>query len=288
MDIPRKVVESTDRQWLNTLNLLERMATFSIAGDLNLWRLQNGQLVEHHKLEPRGDRTTTQLYLKGRELLDQEENIEAAREALTKAIENFDRHAIAYERRGFTNYLLGNFEDAFYDYNKSINISPSRPAPYYGRGVVQLKKNNDPEAAAADFLEVTKKAIPHQEIYWLARAMRGDAMLELGNHKEAQREYRFFLRRKQDLKKLRRLDRRIAINLAESLIATDQTTEALPFFEKALDAVADKKALADSEIHYRYAKLLRQLNKEGWEDQAHQAIELGCEEASELLSLQVA
>ncbi|MEM9836461.1 MAG: hypothetical protein AAF828_08160 [Bacteroidota bacterium] len=230
MDVPRKVVEGTDRQWLNTLNLLERVATFSIAGDLNLWRLQNGKLIEHHTLEPRGDRTTTQLYIRGRELLDQKDNVEAAKEALTKAINNFDRHSIAYERRGFTNYLLANYQDALYDYNKSIDISPSRPEPYYGRGVLHLAKLNDPTSAAEDFDKVTRFAIPHQEVYWLARAQRGDALVQLARHKEAQREYGFFLRRKQDLAKLRRLDRRIAFDMAQSLIASGDRKGAIAYY----------------------------------------------------------
>lgn len=288
IDIPRKVVESTDRQWLNTLNLLERISTFSIAGDLNLWRLQGGNLVDHQKLEPRGDRTTTQLYLKGRELLDQEENAEAARDALTKAIDNFNRHSIAYERRGYTNYLLGNYPDALYDYNKSIDISPSRPAPYYGRGVVQLKKNNKPEAAAADFDKVTKLAIPHQDIYWLARAMRGDALILLDRHTEAQREYRFFLGRKQDLEKLRRLDRRIATSMGKSLASTGNHEGAIENYERALNAAEDPKAPSVGEICYHYAVSLRKLDRKEWEDMAKRSAQDGYKEAKELLSRQAA
>lgn len=261
MDVPRKVVEGSDRQWLNTLNLLERIATFSIAGDLNLWRLQGGTLVEHHTLEPRGDRTTTQLYLHGRQLLDQKDRTSEARDALTKAIENFDRHSIAYERRGYTNYLLANYKDALYDYSKSIDISPSRPEPYYGRGVVYLKKMSETEKAAADFEAVTRFAIPHQEIYWLARAMRGDALTSLGRHTDAQREYRFFLGRKQDLEKLRRLDRRIAINMAQSLIESGKRKDAKDYFDRALNAMADEKAPSEAEIKKMQSENLRALGE---------------------------
>lgn len=284
MDIPRKVVESSDRQWLNTLNLLERMATFSIAGDLNLWRLQDGELLEHHTLEPRGDRTTTQLYIEGRKLLDRKENVEAAKEALTKAIDNFDRHSIAYERRGFTNYLLANFKDALYDYNKSIDISPSRPEPYYGRGVLYLRKMDNPAAAAEDFDKVAKFAIPHQEVYWLARAQRGDAFIQLGMHAEAQREYGFFLRRKQDIGKLSQLDRRVAFELAQSLIVTGKRKEANAFFENAIQQLEDKKAPANEEIQYYHAKNLRELGDKKWEALAKESAKAGFELAKELLS----
>lgn len=285
MDIPRKVVPATDRQWLNTLNLLKRMSTFSIAGDLNLWRLQGSKMVEHHLLEPRGDRTTTQLYIKGRELLDKEEDLAEAKEALTKAIENFDRHSIAYERRGFTNYRLNNFSDALYDYNKSIKISPSRPAPFYGRGIILLLHQDQAEEAAADFEQVTRLAIPHQDIYWLARAMRGDALLKLGRTEEARKEYRFFLNRKQDLDKLRRLDRRIAFTLATLLAKQENCKEALPYFERSLAAEEDKKANPEGEIRYEFAKCLRTLGDDRWEKEAKLAIKLGHKAAEELFSL---
>ncbi len=262
IDIARKVVEATDREWLNTLNLLERIATFGIAGNLNLWRLQDGQLLEHHVLEPRSDRTTTQLFQEGRDLMDHEDKLNEAKEALSKAIENYDRHSLAYERRGFTNYQLANYQDALYDYTKSINISPSRPEPYYGRGVLYYKKLNDLPAAAADFETVTKLAIPYQSIYWLARALRGDVLLQLGQIGEAQREYKLFSGRKQDtIESLKRLDRRVAIALAQTLIHEGKRKEAKPFLEKALQSAADPKALSTEAIQQLHDDNLRQLGE---------------------------
>ncbi|PHI18491.1 hypothetical protein CEQ90_17580 [Lewinellaceae bacterium SD302] len=285
LDVPRKVVPATDRQWLNTLNLLTRVSTFSIAGDLNLWRLQGGQMKEHHVLEPRGDRTTTQLYLKGRELLDQEEKFSEARDALTKAIESFERHSIAYERRGYTNYQLQNYKDALYDYEKSIKISPSRPAPHYGRGLVNLLHVDRTEVAVEDFEKVTKLAIPHQDIYWLARAMRGDALMKLDRQEEAFKEYRFFLGRKQDLVKLRKLDRRVASTLAIGLAENGKCNDAITYFEKSLEAQEDHKAAPEGEIRFRFAKCLREIGDKRWKDEGKKAVELGHKAAEELFSL---
>jgi tetratricopeptide (TPR) repeat protein len=285
MDIPRKVLPASDRQWLNTLNLLKRMSTFSIAGDLNLWRLQGGRMVEHHLLEPRGDRTSTQLYIRGRDLMDQEDTLAEAKVALTEAIEHFERHSIAYERRGFTNYQLRNYKDALYDYNKSIKISPSRPAPYYGRGLVNLMHEDNAKASIDDFEQVTKLAIPHQDIYWLARAMRGDALLKTGQAEEAFKEYRFFLNRKQDLVKLRKLDRRIADSVASAMAEEGKCKEALTYFEKALAAQDDEKAEPEGDIRYRFATCLKTLKDKRWEAEAKRAAELGNKDAESLFSL---
>lgn len=283
LDVPRKVVEGTDRQWLNTLNLLKRIASFSIAGDLRLWRLQDKQLLEEHVLEPRGDRTTTQLYLKGRELLDREDKLGEAKDALTEAIENFDRHSVAYERRGQTNYRLHNYKDAQYDYTKSIQISPSRPGPFYGRGLVNLLHLGNPQAAAEDFKMVAKLAIPYQDIYWLAWAMRGDALLQLGQKDAAIASYKFFLNRKQDHKNVRRLNRRVAMTLADLINEQGDCAAALPYYETALEAAADPKAETEAEIRYRYARCLQEIENPAWEEQARAAAEAGHEPARDML-----
>lgn len=262
IDVPRKVLDATNREWLNTLKLLERIATFSIAGNLNLWRLQNGKLLEHHVLEPQTDRTTTQLFEKGRRLMDQQKTLEQAKEALSKAIENYNRHAMAYERRGFTNYQLANYEDALYDYNKSISISPFRPEPYYGRGVVYLKKMGEPTTAIDDFKNVTNLAIPHQDIYWLARALMGDALLLLGKKEEAQREFRMFLNRKQeDIASLKRLDRRIAVKLAAILEEENKRKDADSLYGKALASLEDIKAPSNEDIQQLRQKNLHKLGE---------------------------
>lgn len=267
IDIPRKVLAATNREWLNTLKLLERIATFSIAGNLNLWRLQDGKLLEHHILEPQTDRTTTQLFQEGRDLMDQQDKLEEAKIALSKAIENYDRHAMAYERRGFTNYQLNNYKDALYDYTKSIAISPSRPEPYYGRGVLYFKKLENPTAAISDFETVTQLAIPHQAIYWLARAIMGDALLLLGKEMEAQREFRLFLNRKQDeIAELKRLDRRIAVSLATLLEKEQKRKEADSLYEKALASSEDIKALCSKEIQKLRQNNIRKMGETKQED----------------------
>ncbi|MEM6876984.1 MAG: tetratricopeptide repeat protein, partial [Bacteroidota bacterium] len=209
MDIPRTVVTSTDRQYKNTVNLLERIATFSIAGDLNIWRLNGiGQMMDHRLFEPRADRTTNQLFRKGREMLDQAEHIGEAKELLTKAIDNFERHAVAYERRGVINYKLGNHKDALYDFTKSIKIYASKPESYYGRGLIYFsKEEEDLDKAIADFGTVAKYAIPHQKIYWLAKRMRADALRKAGRTDEARKDYASFVNRKQQLPGLESYDR---------------------------------------------------------------------------------
>lgn len=247
LDVPRTVLPSTERLWLNTLNLMQRVVTFSIAGSINMWRLNAGVLVDHYKLEPKSDRTTVQLFNRGRELVDQRDNEEEALKMMTKVLGRFERHAQAYERRGFVNYRLGNDKDALYDYSKSISINPLMPESHYGRGLVNLRQGNL-EAAAADFEAVTKNSIPHQSIYWIAQVALGDVYSKLGRPADALRVFGMFSKRKQRIASLDRYDRRVAYQLAQLYQAADRPSDAVVALERALASPADSKAPDEADI----------------------------------------
>ncbi len=254
LDVPRTVMPSTERLWLNTLNLLERVVTFSIAGSLNLWRLDAGMMVDHHKLEPKSDRTTVQLFNRGRELVDQHDHEQEALNMMTKVVGRFERHAQAYERRGFVNYRLGNDKDALYDYSKSITINPLMPESYYGRGLVHLRQGQIAEASA-DFEAVTRNSIPHQAIYWMAQVALGDTYLDLGRPADAMRLFSMFSKRKQRIASLDRYDRRVAFQLGQLYVKAGRTNDALAAFEQALAAQADHKAPSVEKIEQELGKL---------------------------------
>ncbi|MCP9237505.1 tetratricopeptide repeat protein [Lewinella sp. JB7] len=255
LDVPRTVMPSTERLWLNTLNLLERVVTFSIAGSLNLWRLDAGVMVDHHKLEPKSDRTTVQLFNRGREMVDQHDNEQEALKMMTKVVSRFERHAQAYERRGFINYRLGNDKDAHYDYTKSISINPLMPESYYGRGLVNVRQG-DIQAAAADFEAVTQNSIPHQSIYWMAQVALGDAYLQLGRPADAMRIFGMFTKRKQRIASLDRYDRRIAYQLGDLYLKSDRSRDAVIALQRALSASADHKAPSEEAIQALLDKAL--------------------------------
>ena len=264
LDIPRRVVVGSERHWLNTLNLMERVVSFSMAGSLNLWRLQAGTILDHHVLEPKSERTTVQLFNRGRQLVTQDEKEEEALAMMTRVVDRFARHAQAYERRGFVNYRLGNIADALYDYNKSLKINPSMPEAHYGRGLVHAK-NEDWEQAAADFEAVTKTSIPHQSIYWMAQVALGDTYLKLGRPADALRVFNLFTKRKQRIASLDRYDRRVNFTFGQLLTKAGRYNDAIAAFEQALAAEADVKAPDENTIRYHYGEALRAA---GQKDQA--------------------
>ncbi len=283
LDIPRIIVNCTDKQWRNTTNLLKQITEFAISGDLNLWRIRETQSTEHLLLEPRGDKSATQAFLRGRQLVDENGREDEAREALSEAIDKFGRHAMAYERRGYVNYRLGNLKDAHYDYTRSLAINASRPEAYYGRALVHRQRGEWAEAAA-DLTEAIRYAIPHQNVYWQARCLKGDALVQLAKLADAAKEYKFFLtRRRPDDDPLLHWERRIFFAYGKILTSLGQYKEAVEAFNRALPSPEHEKAPADAEILLHRGLAAQQLGQKTFVEDWKRAAKQGSERAAELL-----
>lgn len=194
LSVPQQVLMSTEKHWRSTTALLKEVAQYALAGKVGAWWVQNGQILAEHNIEPKSDKTAVSEFIRGRELA-QQGGMESASEALSNAIAKYERNALAYERRGYVNYKLKNFNDALYDFSKSIAINPNNPEPFYGCGKVRMLKN-EWEAAVQDFDAAIKLSLAVQPIHWLARLRKGDSLYRAKRYAEAMTELRFFLQRK--------------------------------------------------------------------------------------------
>jgi tetratricopeptide (TPR) repeat protein len=194
INVPQQTLMSTEKHWRNTTSLLNEVAQYALAGNVGAWWVQNGQVLAECQIEPNSDKVAVSEYLRGRELV-QQGGMEEASIALSNAIEKYERHAAAFERRGYVNYKLKNFNDAHYDFSKSISINPIAPEPFYGRGKIHMIKN-EWEAAAADFDQAIKKSLAVQPMHWLSRLRKGDSLYHAKRYAEAIPELKFFLQRK--------------------------------------------------------------------------------------------
>jgi tetratricopeptide (TPR) repeat protein len=193
LTVPQQTLMSTEKRWRSTTALLEEVAQFALAGNVGAWWVQNGRVLDQHLIEPKTDKSAVSEYLRGRELV-QQGGMEQASEALTNAIEKYARHAAAYERRGYVNYKLKNYNDALYDFTKSIAIYSHNPEPYYGRGKVNMLKN-EWEAAIVDFQHAFDRSLAVQPIYWLSRLRKADCLFHLKRYKEVIPELKLFMQR---------------------------------------------------------------------------------------------
>ncbi|MFK7978371.1 MAG: hypothetical protein AB8G86_00190, partial [Saprospiraceae bacterium] len=98
VNLPRVVVHSSNKKWKGTVNLLEYLAQFAVAGQMSGWAIENGKIKEHVIIEPHSDKMAVKAFRKGRQLVQEEGKEKEAMDALNTAISKYERHAQAYER----------------------------------------------------------------------------------------------------------------------------------------------------------------------------------------------
>jgi len=235
--IPRMIIgEALEKNWKNTINLLDYINDYAIAGNMRIWVIQDRKLVREVLIEPKSDKVAVQSFIKGRELVKVEGMEEEAMQALNRAIGKFERHALAYERRGYMNLRLRNYKDAMYDFTKSISISPNNSEPYWGRAQIKIK-DEDIKGALEDLEMVTKKSIPHQSIHWSGRRLKGKYYLQLGNIEKAIFELKLFSNKamtfKEDNPNYKHREDAI-VEYGKALLEKGDTNTAIDIFNKAL------------------------------------------------------
>ncbi len=249
LNIPRHVEpEISDRTWRNTISALETVCEYSIAGSLSAWKLENGKIIEFKEIEPNGDKSAIQSFLLGRKLVGKGED-KAAKEALDLAIKKCERHAKAYERRGYVNFRLKNYKDALYDFNKSILVNPHGEEAHFGRAFVHII-SKDFISAIKDFDTTLKNSIPHQPIFWKAKRIKGECHLILGEYKNAVSELvpiskRVFLEEDNNFG----WQRKVWFNLGQAYLGDKNFKDAIMALEKARDQPAGKDNLTKEDIN---------------------------------------
>jgi tetratricopeptide (TPR) repeat protein len=278
---PHYVVMATEKAWRGTTDLLKEIVQYALVGKIQAWCINNGKSTEL-VIEPKTDKTAIIEYWTGCNQIAND-GMEDASAALTRAIDKYVRHALAYERRGYVNYKLGNFKDALYDFSKSIDINPNNPEPHYGRGKVRMLKN-EWELAAQDFDATIKRSIALQPIYWLARLKRGECLLHAKDHKGAVAELQLFLKRDftADNPNFRRR-RRAWYLLGRSFAGLGDANAALDAINQALKITEGAELLPESEALLQRAIVSRDAGKPDYVKDLNEAARLGNKEAALLL-----
>lgn len=284
LTVPRFIKECPEKSWKNTLNLLEYVAEYAVAGDLRAWVIQEGNLVEQRVIEPSGDKTAIQAFMQGRELIKEKGMEEEAKSALDRAIEKFERHALAYERRGVVNFKLRNYADALYDFTKSIDINPNNPDPYWGRAHVKIKKHDLP-GAIADLEAAISKSIPHQPIYWSTRRLKGELHLQLGEFQKAIFELKLVANRKfAEEDPNYRWQKNVLYNYGKALFEIEQYAESVAIFNRMFNFEAQREEAPSKADQFLNRGLARQkAGESGFVNDFKEAASLGSEKAAALL-----
>jgi tetratricopeptide (TPR) repeat protein len=194
LEIPRHVSQVTDKAFRTTTGLLGYCAQFAIAGSIRAWLINEGDIVHFETLEPDSDKGAVQSFVRGRKLVKVKGKENEAIEALSQAIEKYDRHAQAYERRAKVNFMMKNYHDSLRDYNKCIGIDPTIPTAYYGKAKIHMIKEEWQEAIE-NLDESIKKSIALQTLYWKSRKLKAECHIQLKEWQKAAFDLKLFTNR---------------------------------------------------------------------------------------------
>ena len=283
LSIPRFVKQVYDKSFRNTAALMKYIVQFGVSGEMNVWLLEEGKILHFDHLEPDSDKVAVQNYIKGKSLVEKKGKEEEAIIALNKAIEKYDRHAQAYERRARVNFLLKKEHDALRDYKKSLGLDPDNPYAYFGKAEVHLSKK-EYEEAAENFGMAIKKSVALQAIHWKSRRMKGKMHVKMKQFKEAEFEMKLFTKRKFDEDNPNFLWKREGFFVyGKILLELEEYAAAAEAFESSLDLETGKDKIKDSE-KLRYRGIAKKAaGQNGYKKDIKDAADMGDKEAVKLL-----
>lgn len=283
LKIPRYVQQVYEKTYRNTAKLLAYCSQFAVSGSLNVWLIDSGTIMHHENLEPESDKVAVQQYLKGKSLVKAEGKQEEAIEALSAAIEKYNRHAQAYERRAKVNFIMKKFHDAKRDYTKSISFDDAYPYAYYGRAKVHFAEKSY-EEAIKDFDKCLKCSVALQEIYWKARRLKSFCHIQLKQYELAEFDLKLFCNRKfSENSSLNYWKEWAFFHYGTVLLELEKYTEALEAFENALAIENEKNNISQAE-KLRYRGIAKQkAGKNGFISDFKEAADLGDKPSKEIL-----
>ncbi len=276
LNIPRYVGQAFEKTFKNTTSLLDYCAQFALTGVVKCWQTDSGKVLNYADVEPKSDKVAVKLYHKGKKLSKEAGKEEEAYEELSKAISKYDKHAMAYERRGNINIKLKKYADAIRDFNKTIALDDSNPMAYFGLARVYIIQEKFQEAI--DQLELScKKSLALQSIYWKSRRLKADCHIKLKQWDKAEFDLKLFTKRKFDKNNENYAYRRHAFYYyGKTLIEQEKYIDAIATFNEAL-LIEDGIDNIPTEDIYFYLGTAKKLGgKTGYTKDFKKATEMGC------------
>lgn len=285
IDIPRVVTQASERYFTNTLNLLDYIAQFATAGSMGAWLIDQGKVLRHKMIEPQSDKIAVQEYIRGKKLIGTKGKEKEAIEALNAAIQKYERHSQAYERRGYVNFTLKNYKDALADFNKSIQFDENNALAYFGRAQVHLQ-NKDTKKVLEDLAITIQKSLALQMVHWQARFQKGEIQYQLHQYKEAAFELKLFSERQFESSDINAPKRREAAYMhGKILMEQEQFEEAAQKFNQALAGIEEEKnnKISKSDILLQRGLAKKLAGKNGFLADIKEAASMGSKEALKYL-----
>jgi len=282
LEVPRYVGQHTEKSFRNTVSLLQYCAQFAISGEIRAWQTENGKVLRYAYIEPESDKAAVINFRKGKELVGSDGREQEALDALSKAIDKYNRHAYAYEKRGEVNFTLKKYHDALRDFNKCLAIDDTIPDAYLGKANIAMH-NEDYDEAIKNLEFSIKKSIALQPIYWKSRRLKAECHIKKEEFEKAAADLKLLTNRKFDKDNYNYKWRKQNLNLYGKVLAElEQYKEAIKVFEAVEEIDIDYNFNEGEFLYYRGLSKKKSRKRDFVKD-LKRASELGIKKAEILL-----
>ncbi|MBK9255074.1 MAG: hypothetical protein IPM42_06260 [Saprospiraceae bacterium] len=283
LEIPRYVGQVSEKAFRTTTSLLNYCAQFAVAGSIRAWMINEGDLMHFETMEPLSDKGAVQSFVKGRNLVKVKGKEAEALDALSQAIEKYDRHAQAYERRAKVNFMMKNYHDALRDYNKCIGIDDTIPTAYYGKAKVHMLREEWQEAIE-NLDESIKKSIALQTLYWKSRRLKAECHINLKEWQKAAFDLKLFTGRAFEKDNPNKFWVRWAhYNYGLVLSEMEEYLDAIKQFDKAIACPEANDGVQSADVLVKRGIAKQKAGKSGYVKDIKDAAEKGDTKAKTLL-----
>jgi len=262
--IPRLVTQAFPKTWNNTISGFEYIAQFAVTGHVYAFMSENGNIMKKSYIEPLNDKQAVRAYQTGLTMVEDPANQDKALQCLDDAISAYDRHAMAYEKRGYVKYLLKQYDGALIDFKKSLALDDQNPEPYVGKAIILSLQEHRQEALTL-LDEALKLCFPLQPIYWKIRRIKGHLHLKEGQYAEAAQEFKFFLNKKFDQENPNYAWVRVIMwDYANTLIKLHQLEDAHKWLNMIEDTPCVGKKISEKAFYELRSQLRKDLGLNTW------------------------
>ena len=175
IDFERKSHEATDKTVTHTIQSMEVLLEFAIAGQIDAFVIAANELPEQVTRRVVSEKTPAQHYTNGLAALEAGNYTEAEQE-LTDSLDSYAENPWAYNARGLARFELDRLEAAEADFRKAREIYQSFPSPHLGLAKIYAKRGAH-SAALDACARAMAGSIPHQPGYWISALFGTDVML---------------------------------------------------------------------------------------------------------------
>lgn len=177
IELKREVHEASDKTLSHTIGSLEKLLAFAMAGRIDVFILEAGELPRQRILEVDTDKSTVHAFNAGMEAVN-EKRWEDAIGPLSDAINSFERHPWAFNARGHAYLEMGKLEKAEADLKVSKEMYPDLPSHHLG--LARIAHARGERSATIDNCDrAMKNSIPHQAGHWICALFKAEVLLDI-------------------------------------------------------------------------------------------------------------